>query len=213
MKLRIPFLILVLFATGLSACATPTPPPPTPTFTPAPTDTPTITPSPTLTLTPSETPTSLPTDTPTQEPSPTSTQTFGEMLKTRIIYYLIYPEKGRSDACGDIEAQPIISKRFLTGDKVQDVQIALNMLFGMNAKNYASWYNALWNTHFTINSVEYIKSKDYIIIDFGGAFNPNDISKCDKHGIREQIWNTVKHYVSVMTLTYNGHFLIDQLSR
>jgi hypothetical protein len=211
MKLRISLFLFALFAIALSACATPTPPPPT--STPVPTDTPTLTPSPTLTVTPSDTPTPLPTDTPTQEPSPTNTQTYGEMLKTRIVYYLIYPEKGRMDACGDIEAQPIFSKRFLTGDKVQDVQIALNMLFGFSVRNYASWYNALWNTKLTINSVEYIKQKDYIIIDFGGQLSPNDLTKCDKHGIREQIWKTIKHYISNMTLTYNGHFLIDQLSR
>ncbi len=198
-------------AQEIPASATPAPSPILPSATPT-------NPAPSLTPAPSESPTAsaspASTETLTPEASATPTESIGEMLKTHIVFMLIDPEKGRSDACGDFRLEPIISKRYRTGDKVQDVQIALNMLFSVGHQYYGAYYNALWNTNFVINSYTYDPSIERMTIDFGGFFPVNQISKCDKHGIREQIWRTFYYYgFKDKTFTYNGHFMIDQLSR
>lgn len=184
--------------------ATPTDVPPTETPTSTPTDTATPEPTATFTSTPTETPT----------PVPTATETIGQQLKSRIVFYLIVPEHGRTDACGDFTMIPIISKRYRTGDKLQDVQIGLQMLFNVGGKYYGPYYNALWDTNLTINSLEYRAKEDYAIIDFGGFLPVMRMSKCDKRGVREQIWKTFFHYeFREKTFTINGAFLIDQLNR
>ena len=184
----------------------------TPTVKPSTTPSQTETPLPTETLTPTFTPTV--TETPTLTPVPTFTETVSEMLRSHIVFFLIIPEKGHTDACGDISLEPIISKRYRTGDKVQDVQIALNMMFNTGARYYGIYYNALWDTDLYINSYTYDEKKDSMVIDFGGFFPIMELSKCDKHGIREQIWKTFFYYgIKDKIFTYNGKFLIDQLGR
>lgn len=178
-----------------------------PTETPLPTatETPTVLP-PTETATPAPTATVTPTERPTE--------TIGEMLKSRIVFYLILPEHGKNDACGDITTEPIISKRYRTGDVLQDVQIALNMLFSVSAKRYGVYYNALWDTNLKIASYKYLPKSDEMQIDFTGYLPIENLSNCDKHGIREQIWKTFYHYkITQKIFTFNGKFLIDQLSR
>lgn len=152
------------------------------------------------------------TATPTQKP--TNIPIVGEMAKDHIVFYLIQPEKGRQDACGNIQLVPIISKRMRSGDKLRDVQVALQMLFDLKRKIYIQWYNALWDTDLTIDKHQYIAQKDYMIIDFGGYLPAGQLSNCDKHGIREQIWTTFFHYgIKEKTFKINGVFLIDQLNR
>ena len=214
------FLILCL-ALVLGACApvatptlelsmpqpvTTTPIPPTATALPPAT----FTPSPSVA--PSQTPTALPTETPTITPTATSTETISEMLQSHIVFYLIVPEGQRRDACGNIKVEPIISKRMRTGDKLQDVQIALKILFSVGVKYYGPYYNALWDTQFTIESTEYNAQKDYMTITFGGYFPFTKLSDCDKHGIREQVWATFFHYeFREKTFKYYDKFLIDRL--
>jgi hypothetical protein len=124
------------------------------------------------------------------------------------------PEHGRTDACGNISLIPIISQRHRTGDKLRDMQIGLQMLFDLGTRYYGPYYNALWDTRLTINSVEYRKKEDYAIIDFGGFLPVMQMSKCDKRGVRNQIWKTFFHYeFREKTFTINGAFLIDQLNR
>jgi hypothetical protein len=181
----------------------------TPTSTATPTNSPA--PSPTETLEPTATATSEPTEIPVD---PTETPTFGEMLKDHIVFYLIQPERGREDACGNIQLVPIVSRRLRSGDKLYDVQVALTMLFSLKSKIYIQWYNALWDTDLTIDSYEYIAEKDYMIINFAGYLPAGQLSNCDKHGIREQIWTTFFHYgIKEKTFKINGVFLIDQLNR
>jgi hypothetical protein len=154
------------------------------------------------------------TETETPIPSATPTLTYSQMMKQRIVFYVIQPEKGRKDACGDIKLMPIISKRQRTGDKVKDVQIALNMLFGIGQPIFITYYNGLWNTNLKIKTFEYIPTKDYMIMEFTGYLPIDQLSKCDKHAIREQIWATFYHYeFKEKTFIYDGKFLIDQLSR
>lgn len=197
--------------TGFSASETTIPDtvtPQLPSNTPLPTSTYTIEPSKTA----SETPTPLPSDTPTITPTATSTQTFSQLMKNRIIFYLLIPEKGRQDACGAITEVPIISKRIRTGDKLQDVQIALNMLFTIGRKLYGPYYNALWNTNFKIKEYQYNKQADYMTITFVGYFPFTTMDGCDKHGIRQQIWTTFFHYgFKEKTFKYYDKFLIDKL--
>jgi hypothetical protein len=213
---RILFLILILMVTGCSPAATLLPPTATPEML-QPTETilvPTASPTATETLAPTPTATSTPllTDTPTLTPIPTSTETLGEKLKTHIVFYLIIPDGERRDACGNIKVEPIISKRMRTGDKLQDVQIALNMLFSVGTKYYGAYYNALWDTQFTIEATEYNAVKDYMTITFGGYFPYTALSACDKHGIREQIWTTFFHYdFKEKTFKYYNRYLIDRL--
>lgn len=174
----------------------------------------TVTAVPTITTTPTQTETPTPsfTSTPTITPTAEKTETLGEMLKSRIVFYLIIPEAKRRDACGEITTEPIISKRFRTGDKVEDFQIALNMLFSIGSKYWGKYYNALWDTHFTIESAEYRAKNDYIILKFGGDFPYVRLSSCDKHGIREQIWATWRHYgFKEKTFMVSDGFLIDRL--
>ncbi|MGC1375801.1 MAG: hypothetical protein WA821_06250 [Anaerolineales bacterium] len=191
----------------------------TPTLVPTSTAYPTGTMTPTNSPAPSPTETLGPTDTATSEPTevsvdPTKTPTFGEMLKDHIVFYLIQPELGREDACGNIQLVPIVSRRLRSGDKLQDVQVALNMLFSLKSKIYIQWYNALWDTDLTIASYQYIAEKDYMIINFAGYLPAGQLSNCDKHGIREQIWTTFFHYgITEKTFKINGVFLIDQLNR
>jgi hypothetical protein len=184
------------------------------------TSTPTQTPAPTQTELPSSTPTPTntripqPTDTPTPAIEPTNTPTFREMLKNHIVFYLIQPQKGHQDACGDIQVVPIVSRRLRTGDKVYDVQVALQMLFNMRRKIYIQWYNALWDTNLTIESYDYNAKKDYMTINFGGYLDAGQLSNCDKHGIREQVWATFFHYgIREKTFKVNGEFMIDELNR
>jgi hypothetical protein len=197
-----------LFAPTATQTATPTQ---TATSTPVPptaTSTATITPTATLTRTPK------PTQTPSPEPSATPTETISQQLKSRIVFYLILPELGRTDACGDISLIPIISKRYRTGDKLRDMEIAMQMLLSVGVRRFGVYYNALWDTQLTINSIKYQKEKDYVYLDFGGFLPVMQMSKCDKHGVREQIWKTFYHYgIQNKTFTFNGKFLIDQLSR
>jgi hypothetical protein len=193
-----PFTATAVAATATQVAATETHLPPTQTSAPS--------------ATPSQTASPQPSPTSTLEPTATSTETIGQMLKTHIVFYLIIPEKGRLDACGDIKVEPIISKRIRTGDKLQDVQIALNMLFNVGARRYDVYYNALWDTQFTIEAVDYNAKKDYMTITFGGYFPFTILSNCDKHGIREQIWNTFFHYeFREKTFKYYDKFLIDRL--
>lgn len=183
----------------------------------APTDTPTVvadtpTVAATDTLQPSTTPTSATSATPTLAPTAEKTETIGEKLKSHIVFYLVLPEKDRRDACGTITVQPIISKRLVTGDKLNDVQIALNMLFSVGSKFYGVYYNALWDTHFDIESTQYDPRKDYMTITFGGDFPYTRLTDCDKHGIREQIWTTFFHYgFHEKTFKYYDHYMIDRL--
>ncbi len=195
----------------------------------APTIAPTLTPKPTRTLVPTSRPTievvafnPTPTNTSLPQPTkippialkPTNTPTFGEMLKDHIVFYLIQPELGREDACGNIQLVPIVSRRMRSDDKLYDVQVALQMLFSLKRKIYIKWYNALWDTDLTIDSYEYIAQKDYMIINFAGYLPAGQLSNCDKHGIREQIWTTFFHYgIREKTFKINGVFLIDQLNR
>lgn len=191
-------------------------PEPAMTATPVPsrTPTPTQTQAPTSTPAPTETPIPQPTETPTASLKPTNTPTFGEMLQDHIVFYLIQPEKGHEDACGDIQLVPIVSRRMRTGDRLYDVQVALNMLFNLKRKIYIKWYNALWDTDLTIDNYQYIAEKDYMIINFAGYLPAGELSNCDKHGIREQIWTTFFHYgIKEKTFKINGVFLIDQLNR
>lgn len=172
-----------------------------------------------LTPTQTEAPTSSITSTPTTAPAATlaptaeKTETLGEKLKSHIVFYLIIPESSKHrDACGKITTEPIISKRMRTGDKVEDFQIALNMLFNIGSKYWGAYYNALWDTHFTIESAEYRAKNDYIILKFGGDFPYVRLSSCDKHGIREQIWATWRHYgFKEKTFMVSDGFLIDRL--
>ncbi|GAB4488804.1 MAG: hypothetical protein OHK0031_12610 [Anaerolineales bacterium] len=223
---KIFFALLILFllaacqpaATPLPATATPLPATPTASPSPVPPSATPTNPPPSATPAPSDTPaaslTPAATETATPAASAAPTETISEMLKTHIVFLLIAPEKGRTDACGDFRLEPIISQRYRTGDKVRDVQIALNMLFSVGRQYYGAYYNALWNTQFTINSYTYDPSVERMTIDFGGFFPVNQIPKCDKHGIREQIWRTFYYYgFKDKTFTYNGHFFIDQLSR
>lgn len=189
-------------------------PEPAMTATPVPsrTPTPTQTQAPTSTPAPTETPIPQPTETSTPSLKPTSTQTFGEMLKDHIVFYLIQPEKGREDACGNIEVVPIVSRRMRSGDKIADVQVALQMLFNLKRKIYIQWYNALWDTDFTIDNYQYIAKQDYMIIQFGGYFPYTKLSSCDKHGIRQQIWATFYHYgFQEKTFKVADGYLIDRL--
>lgn len=224
MRKILPVLLILFLLTACQPAASPeaaeTPAPaaqtgspvPPPSATPVPTELPSATPAPTESPTASLPPAS--TETLSPAPSAAPTESIGEMLKTHIVFMLILPEKGRSDACGDFRLEPIISKRYRTGDKIRDAQIALNLLFSVGRQYYGAYYNALWNTDFTINSYTYDASRDFMSIDFGGFFPVNQISKCDKHGIREQIWRTFYYYgFKDKTFTYNGHFMIDQLSR
>jgi hypothetical protein len=178
--------------------------------------------TPTPTLIPTQVPTSLPTETPLPAPTeipaavlaPTNTPTFREMMKDHIVFYLILPQKDRQDACGDIQLVPIVSRRMRTGDKLADVQIALQMLFNLKRKIYIQWYNALWDTNLTIGSYKYNRQKDYMTIEFAGYLPAGQLSNCDKHGIREQIWTTFFHYgFKEKTFKINGRFLIDELNR
>ena len=214
------FFLFVILALILAACsptadATPTTAVNTPTAA-SPVMTDTAAPSATATVSASATP--EPSLTPTTAPSPTvtptaePTETIGEKLKSHIVFYLVLPEKDRRDACGDITVQPIISKRLVTGDKLNDVQIALNMLFNVGNKFYGVYYNALWDTHFDIQSTQYDAKKDYMTITFGGDFPYTRLTACDKHGIREQIWTTFFHYgFHEKTFKYYDHFMIDRL--
>ena len=146
--------------------------------------------------------------------APTATETLSDMLKTRIVFYLILPQKGHTDACGDITLVPIITKRYRTGDRLADVQIALNMLMGMHIQRYGVYYNALWNTDLSIASTKYNPENDEMSIDFTGYIPFGDLTTCDKHGIREEIWKTFYNYgIAQKIFTFNGHFLIDQLNR
>jgi hypothetical protein len=209
-------LILILVACSPSAISlfavpvlAPGPVYPTSTFAPLPTATATRIPVP-----PAETATPLPTDGPALKPVVTNTQTVREMLQTHIVFYLIQPVEGRQDACGNIKVVPIISKRLRTGDKIYDVQVALQMLFALKRKTYLNWYNALWDTSLAINKYQYNPNKDYMIVDFTGYLDAGHLSNCDKHGIREQVWKTFFHYgIREKTFTIDGHFLIDQLNR
>lgn len=159
---------------------------------------------------PDVTKTTVPTE--TAQPQPTNTPTFGEMMKDHIVFYLIQPQEGREDACGNITVVPIVSKRLRSNDKLYDVQVALQMLFSLKRKTYIRWYNALWDTDFTIDSYDYIPKKDYMIIQFGGYFPYTKLSSCDKHGIREQIWTTFYHYgFKEKTFKVSDGFLIDRL--
>lgn len=217
---KILLLVLILQGCG-QAPATPEPtiPPATatalpPTQTPQPASTATATAAPTDTATPlpSQTASQTPTETPTITPTASKTPTLGELLKQRIVFYLILPEKGRTDACGNITAEPIISKRVRTGDKIQDVQIALNMLFSVGVKRYGAYYNALWDTDLTISKYQYLREQDYMIIDFTGYFPVHQMAACDKHAIREQVWKTFYHYgFKEKTFRVNGKYMIDQL--
>ncbi len=219
------FVLVLLVSAWWVSTATPEPLPPTPTRVPSLTVTPTaVTPTVTMTATatltltktisptPTETPSATPTETLT--PIPTPTETISQQLQSRIVFYLFEPEFGRTDACGNPTLIPIISKRYRTGDKLQDVQIGLQMLFDLGVKHYGPYYNALWDTDLTINSLKYISKQDYAIIDFGGFLPVMQMTKCDKHGVREQIWKTFFHYgFKEKTFTINGAFLIDQLNR
>lgn len=217
----IKIILVSLLVLTLAACAAQTPAPttqPEPSATSAETATsipPTETTRPTQTNTPTpaaptETPT--PSTTPTATIAPTKTETIGEMLKTHIVFYLLLPEKKRRDACGDITPIPIISKRLITGDKIQDFLIALNMMFSVGGKYYGIYYNAMWDTDFTIENYQYNAKKDYITVEFGGYFPYTKLSSCDKHGIREQIWTTWKHYkFKEKTFKVADGFLIDRL--
>jgi hypothetical protein len=180
------------------------------------TSTPTPTTTSTATATSTDTPlppTNTATFEPTQPPrEATKTPSIGEMLKTHIVFYLIISSTKRHDACGNFKLEPIISKRIRTGDKLQDVQIALNMLFSVSGKYYGPYYNALWDTDFTIESTEYNARKDYMTITFGGYFPFTQLSTCDKQGIRQQIWTTFFHYgFREKTFKYYDKFLIDRL--
>jgi len=212
------FVVLAAACAPASTTALPATALPTSTASPA-TSTPSDTPlpptgTPLPSSTPSETSSPLPTETFTPTPTAAATETIGEMLKTHIVFYLILPEKGRTDACGNMSVEPIISKRLRTGDKFQDVQIALNMLFSVGSQFYGAYYNALWNTDLEIASFKYLKEIDEVQIDFTGFLPLSQISACDKHAIREQIWTTFFHYeFHQKVFTYNGKFLIDQLGR
>src|SRR5687768_3337007 len=154
---------------------------PTITATSIPSQTPTLTPTPLPTALPTETPLPPPTEVPTEVLEPTNTPTFREMVKDHIVFYLIQPQKGRQDACGDIQLAPIVSRRMRTGDKLADVQIALQMLFNLKRKIYIQWYNALWDTNLTIDSYKYVQQKDYMTIEFAGYLPAGQLSNCDKH--------------------------------
>jgi hypothetical protein len=211
-------LFFVLFCGVLIAACAPAPTPaPSATLTASPippTQTATLEPTATATATITETATPLSTDTPTVTPTAASTETIGEMLQTHIVFYLIVPEKGRTDACGDFTLEPIISQRLRSGDKLYDVQVALNMLFSVGTQFFGAYYNALWETDLTINTFEYVAQSDYAIIDFGGSLPVTQMTDCDKHGVKEQIWKTFYHYsFKEKTFTINGKFLIDQLGR
>lgn len=216
-KVFFTLLILSLLTACAPAPASLTPAPISPSLTPT-TLPPTATLAPTA-LPPTIAPTSLPptaiaAPTATAAPSATPAESVSEMLASRIVFYLIVPEKNRTDACGDIRLEPIISKRYRTGDKIQDVQIALNMLFSVGSQFYGAYYNALWNTQFDIQNVIYDREKDYMTIQFGGFFPAGQLSTCDKHGIRQQIWTTFYHYdFKEKTFMYYNKFLIDQLGR
>ena len=94
------------------------------------------------------------------------------------------------------------------------MQIGLQMLFDVGTKYYGPYYNALWDTQLTINSVEYRQKEDYALVDFGGFLPVMQMPKCDKRGVREQIWKTFFHYdFREKTFTIDGAFLIDQLNR
>ena len=192
-----------------------------PSATPKPSATPLPIPSPTIivevfnpTPTDTETPEPTATDEPVLNVKPTNTPTFGEMMKDHIVFFLIQPELGREDACGKFTLVPIVSRRMRTGDRLQDVQIALQMLFNLKRKVYVQWYNALWQTDLTIDSYQYIAKSDYMIINFAGYLPVMQMSNCDKHGVREQIWKTFFFYgITEKTFKVNGVFLIDQLNR
>lgn len=146
--------------------------------------------------------------------APSATASLADRLRDNIVYYLIRPASNRTDACGSLGLVPIISYRMRSGDRLQDVQVALNMLFGLKNRTYLGYYNALWDTDLSIGSYQYIKSKDYMIIDFAGYLPAGQLSDCDKHGIRDQIWGTFFHYgIKEKTFKINGVFLIDQLNR
>lgn len=220
MKQRL--ILVFVLSVLLGACVPAATPEPTeiPTLTPSTTASPTATVTATATFTPTKTETPLPTETFTPTPTetltpiPTPTETTSQLLKSRIVFYLILPEHGRTDACGNPTLIPIISQRHRTGDKLRDMQIGLQMLFDLGVKYYGPYYNALWDTKLTINSVEYRKQEDYAIIDFGGFLPVMQMSKCDKRGVRNQIWKTFFHYeFREKTFTINGAFLIDQLNR
>lgn len=154
---------------------------------------------------PTDVPTEVPTDIPVVAAPPTNTPTFGQMLHDHIVFYLIQPEPGHDDACGNVQLVPIISRRMRTGDKYYDVQVALEMLFNLKRKIYIKWYNALWDTDLSIDKTQTISSKSQITINFTGYLPTNQLSSCDSHGIREQILATVSHYgVQAKSFTANG---------
>src|SRR5258706_4530019 len=190
-----------------------------PTLTPRPTRTQVPTSRPTIEIvafnpTPTRTPPPQPTEKPAAALQSTNTPTFGEMLKGHIVFYRIHAESGYEDCCGNIQLVPIVSRRMRSNDKLYDVQEALQMLFNLKRKIYIKWYNALWDTDLTIDSYQYISQKDYMTINFAGYLPVSQLSNCDKHGIREQIWMTFFHYgIKEKTFKINGVFLIDQLNR
>jgi len=191
---------------------------PRPTKSAIPTKTATPTPTPTrasnarlaaavlsLNTRPTQTPLPRPTDIPTEAPQATNTPTFGEMLKDHIVFYLIQPEAGHEDACGSIQLVPIISRRMRTGDKLYDVQVALEMLFNLKRKIYIKWYNALWDTDLTIDKYQYVASKDRMSISFSGFLPSGQLPGCDDRGIKAQILTTFSHYgIQGKSFTVNG---------
>jgi len=146
------------------------------------------------TQTPLPRPTQIPTELPPTAPPATHTPTFGQMLKDHIVFYLIQPQPGQEDACGNIQLVPIISRRMRTGDDVYDAQVALQMLFNLKRKIYIKWYNALWDTDLTIDTSQNVVSKGQSGINFSGYMPSAQLSSCDSHGIREQVAATISHY-------------------
>lgn len=173
---------------------TPLPPSATPTDTASPVP-PTATKTATETRLPTHTSTASPTETVTNTPAPTleSGKVARSSVENPIVYYLIQPDTGGPEACGDsIIGIGIGVSR--SNDISNDVTLALEALLGQKSEWVLGLFNPVsWST---INLKDVSFSEGLITVNFTGKFEKSD-DKCDNLRVKAQIWSTIRQFRAI----------------
>ena len=144
-----------------------------------------------------------PEPTPTLEPSPTPKQ-------KGVFYYLVALDTGGSVGCGD-SLVPVYAGVPSSGDLEKDIHTSLHGLTKLKIKDLGGYYNPLHNAHLAIGKIKFHEDSGNVEVHFSGSI-PKPKDECEYHRVRGALWETVRHYRRVKSVTFwIGNKLIGDL--
>lgn len=113
-------------------------------------------------------------------------------------YFMIAPDTGGPFGCGDglVYFSSGIKQK---GSVPENIKAALNALFSVKTKDFGKYYNAVYNNHLKVRSVDFDPVSGKAVIHLGGSI-PKPPNECESRRIHGQIWETARQFHGVKSI-------------